>query len=219
MIGAVEFYLSDSNLPFDKFLFGVWSQSFHTPSPIVTNTPVPADYVLPASAVSNRSSHSPFHLGWLPLERLTSFKRMQPFLAAPPAGLGSLDAIAEVLNANATLVEARRFGTEGEDGAGWFVRRTTELCRPEDAMGRSIYIKGFAPSEVEASTEEEKRAELDIQKRLEAWVRATAVGQMKSLRMRRELGKPLPGKTIGAAGRGKFKVSFVVPPPLAISRH
>jgi lupus La protein len=206
----VEFYLSDSNLPFDKFLFGIWSHTFHTPSPIVLATPVPADYPTSALSSSKQSSHDAFHLGWLPLERLTSFKRMAPYLEDAPTGLGSIDAIAAVLVADAKLVEVRQFGTEGE-GAGWYVRRTTELCRPEDALGRSLYIKGFPVSTVEAVTDEErsneKLGEDELQKKLEAWVRALDVGAVQSLRLRRETAaNGADGKIPKGKGRGKFKV-------------
>lgn len=210
---AVEFYLSDSNLPFDKFLFTLWSNSFHTPSPVVLAAPIPADLPTSALSASAQSKMNPFHLGWLPLSRLTSFKRMQPFLEPAPAGFGSADAIASVVAASSTLVEVRQFGDDGTADAGWFVRRKTELSRPEDVLDRSVYVKGFPVREGEAETEEAKKeaklAEDELQKKLEAWGRELGVGKFKSLRMRREdLPVPAGAKGIPKKGRGKFKVSL-----------
>lgn len=209
-LSLVEFYLSDSNLPFDKFLFTLWSNSFNAPSPVVLSTPVPADYPTAPSAL-------PFHHGWLPLEKLTSFKRMHPYLEAPPTGLGSLEAIVEAVKATSTLVEVHQMGKEGEEGFGWYVRRTTMLTRPEDAMMRSVYVKGFPATvtpEEELSPEEKekvKATELDLQKKMEAWARSLSVGAIKSLRMRRETKPPPPDAKAGysMAGRGPFKVSHL----------
>lgn len=211
---TVEFYLSDSNLPFDKFLFGVWSATFHTPAPAVLATPVPSDYPTSALAASTPSPHAAFHLGWLPLDRLTSFKRMQDYLLPAPKGLGSMDAIAAAVTAGSRQVECRTFGEA--PATTWYVRRTTELCKTEDAMGRSIYIKGFpAGVDTEGLSDEaklaSKLAEDQLQIELENWVRALGVGQMQSLRMRREGTAFVAGKPTRGKGRGKFKVKHLRP--------
>ena len=209
---AVEFYLSDSNLPFDKFLFSNWANSFHTPAEVVTKTPIPEGQ---EAATAPEGSIHPFHLGWFPLARLTSFKRMQPHLAAPPAGLGSIDAVAAALSSSA-LVEAHKFGAEGEEGAGWYVRRKSDLKRPEDAMDRSVYAKGFPTFEVAENPTPEQRAEVkakedQLQIELEAFFRGLAVGAVKAVRMRRDTKGPVVnGKPTLVKGRGKFKGSVFV---------
>lgn len=209
---AVEFYLSDSNLPFDKFLFTLWASSFHTPAEAVLATPVPEDFVPSALAASQPSKHSPFHLGWIPLSTLTSFKRMRVYLEPVPVGLGGIDEIAAALIAGSELVEVRKFGAE------WCLRRTSELSRPEDAFLRSAYVKGF-PIPTGGETPEEqvvvKEAELELQKKLEAWTKALGVGAIKSLRMRREDKAPVEGETrkFAMKGRGKFKVSLALQVP------
>lgn len=200
---TVEFYLSNSNLPFDKFLFNLWAASYHDPAAIIANTPAPE-----GSQKHPQSSHNAFHLGWLPLEKLASFKRMQPYLEAPPAGLGSVDAIAEVVK-QSNLVEVHKFGQEGETGAGWYVRRKTNLSKPEDAMQRSVYVKGFPATEKNGETDEERKEikakEDELQKRLESWARDLNVGKVLSVRMRREDKPGVDGKP-PIKGKGKFKV-------------
>lgn len=200
----VEFYLSNSNLPFDKFLFNLWAASYHDPAAIIANTPAPE-----GSQKHPQSPHNAFHLGWLPLEKLASFKRMQPYLEAPPAGLGSVDAIADVVK-QSNLVEVHKFGQEGETGAGWYVRRKTNLSKPEDAMQRSVYVKGFPATEKNGETDEERKEikakEDELQKRLESWARDLNVGKVLSVRMRREDRPGVDGKP-PIKGKGKFKVS------------
>lgn len=140
---------------------------------------------------------------------------MQPHLAAPPAGLGSVDAVAAALD-KSSLVEAKKFGAEGEEGAGWYVRRTSELKRPEDAMDRSVYAKGFPTFELaEAPTAEQrtevKQKEDQLQIELEAWARGLNVGDVKAVRMRRDTKGPvINGKPTLVKGRGKFKGSVFV---------
>lgn len=158
----------------------------------------------------------PSQLGWLPLTKLTSFKRMQTFLQPEPAGLGSVDAIANALQASSEVVECRKFGADGEDGAGWFVRRKAELKRAEDSMVRSLYVKGFPIAALsETPTDEEKAAvkasEDKLQLELEAWLRGLQVGTVKSVRMRRDTKGPVVnGKPTVVKGRGKFKGSIFV---------
>ncbi|GAA6062624.1 hypothetical protein JCM10212_000286 [Sporobolomyces blumeae] len=206
----VEFYLSNSNLPFDKFLFNLWARSFHDPAAVIASTPAPE-----GSAVHPQSKNklNSFHLGWLPLDKLASFKRMQPYVAAPPEGLGSVDAIADVVNEKSQLVEARKFGNESDAGYGWYVRRKAEMSKPEDAMQRSVYAKGFPATEKEGETEDEKKAiregELELQKKLEEWARGLDVGKVLSLRMRRE-DKPGQDGKAPLKGRGKFKGSVFI---------
>ncbi|GAA5975878.1 hypothetical protein JCM10908_005312 [Rhodotorula pacifica] len=205
VLTQVEFYLSNSNLPFDKFLFNLWAASYHDPAAIIANTPAPE-----GSEKHPQSSHNAFHLGWLPLEKLASFKRMQPYLEAPPAGLGSVDAIADVVKSS-SLVEVHKFGNEGETGAGWYVRRKSPLSKPEDAMQRSVYVKGFPATEKDGETDEERKEikskEDDLQKRLEAWARDLNVGKVLSVRMRREDRPGVDGKA-PLKGKGKFKGSI-----------
>ena len=134
---------------------------------------------------------------------------MREFLEPPPVGLGSMDAVAATLGANSELVACRQFGEE------WFIRRTQELARPEDAFIRSAYVKGFpipVGGESDAEKASAKDEEFALQKKLEAWVRALGVGQVKSLRMRREDKQPLPGseRKMALKGRGKFKVRFLL---------
>ncbi|BGP54483.1 hypothetical protein JCM8202_001563 [Rhodotorula sphaerocarpa] len=207
VLTQVEFYLSNSNLPFDKFLFNLWSAAHHDPAAIIANTPAPE-----GSEKHPQSTHNAFHLGWLPLEKLASFKRMQPYLEAPPAGFGSVDAIAEVIKPS-SLIEVHKFGTDGETGAGWYVRRKSALSKPEDAMQRSVYVKGFPATEKDGETDEERKEvkakEDELQKRLEAWARELGVGKVLSLRMRREDKPGIEGKP-PLKGKGKFKGSVFI---------
>lgn len=208
-LGPVEFYLCDSNLPFDKFLFSVWTRSFHAPAKVVLDTPVPADRPASTLHAATASGIAPFHLGWIPFATLVSFKRMTPYLDAAPLGFGSVDAMVTVLQAKSSLVELCAFGTPGAAEAGWYVRRTTDLARPEDPMERSVYIKGFPVSEGVAATDEEKAAEMafenELQIKLEQWIRTFPVG-VKSLRMRRPTGNTAAGKAVKGQGRSKYKV-------------
>jgi hypothetical protein len=212
----VEFYLSNSNLPFDKFLFGQWANSFHDPAAIIAKTPAPAD-----SPKHPQSSHNAFHLGWLPLEKLASFKRMQPYLSAPPEGLGSIDAIADVVKTT-SLVEVHKFGNEGETGAGWYVRRKTPLQKPEDAMQRSVYVKGFPKTEKDGENDEERKAikaqEDELQKKLEQWARDLNLGKVLSVRMRREDKPGVEGKA-PLKGKGKFKVCAIASLPSSLAHN
>jgi len=207
---TVEFYLSNSNLPFDKFLFGLWATAHHDPAAVIAKTPAPE-----GSPKDSHSAHNSFHLGWLPLDKLASFKRMQPYLEAPPAGLGSVDAIADVVQ-QSSLVEVHKFGAEGETGAGWYVRRKSPLTKPADAMERSVYAKGFPATDKDGETDEEREKvradELELQKKLEAWARDLDVGKILSLRMRRE-DKVTEGKA-PLKGKGKFKVRLFSSPSL-----
>lgn len=210
---TVEFYLSNSNLPFDKFLFGLWATAHHDPAAVIAKTPAPAD-----SPKDSHTAHNSFHLGWLPLDKLASFKRMQPYLEAPPTGLGSVDAIAEVVKGS-SLVEVHKFGADGETGAGWYVRRKSPLTKPADAMERSVYAKGFPATEKDGETDEEREkiraGELDLQKKLEQWARDLDVGKVLSLRMRRE-DKITEGKN-PLKGKGKFKVRRPSPSAVPLS--
>lgn len=135
---------------------------------------------------------------------------MAPYLEAPPTGLGGIDEVAKALEAS-TEVEARKFGEEGQEGAGWYVRKSAELARPVDVLDRSIYVKGFPVEEPKDDSEEAKRAvrekELDLQKRLENWARSLNAGKVLSLRMRREDKAPVGDRKSTVKGGGKFKVS------------
>lgn len=190
-------------MPFDKFLFTLWARSFHEPAAVIAATPPPAD-----SPKHPQSSHNSFHLGWLPLEKLASFKRMQPYLASPPEGLASVDGIAEVVKPS-TLVDVQKFGEDGAEGAGWYVRRKSDLSRPEDALQRSVYVKGFPATEKDGETPEERDAikakELELQQKLEQWANALELGKIASLRMRREDRAGVNGKP-ALKGKGRFKV-------------
>lgn len=134
---------------------------------------------------------------------------MSGYLEPAPTGLGGIDEVAKALEAS-TEVEAKKFGEEGQDGAGWYVRKTAELARPVDVLDRSIYAKGFPVEEPKDDSEEAKKAvrdaELDLQKRMENWARSLNVGKVLSLRMRRE-DKPATGdRKTTVKGGGKFKV-------------
>lgn len=193
---------------FDKFLFGLWSDSFHKPAAVITATAVPE------STSSKLVKHADskldrFHQGWIPLAKITSFKRMSGYLEPAPTGLGGIDEVAKALEAS-TEVEAKKFGEEGQEGAGWYVRKTAELARPVDVLDRSIYAKGFPIEEPKDDSEEAKKAvrdaELDLQKRMENWARSLNAGKVLSLRMRRE-DKPATGDRKNTVkGGGKFKV-------------
>ena len=136
---------------------------------------------------------------------------MQPFLQPAPAGFGTIEAMVPVLQAGSKLVEVRPFGAEGAEGAGFYVRRSTNLSRPEDAMERSVYIKGFPMTEGEATNEAEKEVEKAfedaLQIKLEAWIRSFPV-KVKSLRMRRTNPTMVAGKPVKGLGRNKYKVRF-----------
>lgn len=135
---------------------------------------------------------------------------MQPYLEPTPTGYGSIEAIVPVLQRDSKLVEIRSFGATGTEDAGYYVRRSTQLSRPEDAMERSIYIKGFPLSEGDATTEEEKNIEKAfedaLQIKLEAWIRNFPI-HVKSLRMRRPNNAIVAGKPVKGLGRNKYKVS------------
>lgn len=140
---------------------------------------------------------------------------MQPFLDPAPAGFGSIAAIAAVVAASSELVEVALFGEEGKEGEGWFVRRNTELSRPEDVMLRSVYAKGFPARDKDGADDAEKAVikaeEAELQVKLESWAKSLGVGTVKSLRMRREA-LPAPAgaaRPIDRKGRGRFKVSTV----------
>lgn len=144
---------------------------------------------------------------------------MQPYTEPAPKGLGSVDAIAEVVKEKSNEVEVHKFGNGTDAGSGWYVRRTSEMKRPEDAMQRSVYAKGFPATEKDGETDEEKQTIKDneqaLKKKLEDWARGLDVGKVLSLRMRRE-DKPGQDGKIALKGRGKFKVrSFRIRPCLA----
>lgn len=205
---TVEFYLSDSNLPFDKFLFTLWSDSFNKPEQVILSTPAPAENANPAGLIKHsRSKHDRFHLGWIPLEKLSTFKRMREFTEPAPKGFGSVGGIAKALEPS-TLIEAREFGKDGEENAGWYIRRKTELKRPADVLDRSVYVKGFPVSDAAADSDDAKKAlretEHELQQQIEGWARGLGVGKVLSVRMRREE-KIVNGKALKNAG--KFKVS------------
>jgi len=229
----VEFYLSDSNLPFDKFLFGLWASSFHTPETAVLAAAVPKDAPEQPVKPAKDSKFEAYHLGWLPLERLTSFKRMRPYLdSAEQDGLGSVEGVAQAIKDNSTLVEVAKLGDESADAPAdkqpqWFVRRRFVLRQPEDAMQRSAYIKGFpVPKEDlaptadggaegdekkkeagEVDSQAVKEAEDALQVKLEQFVASLNVGDVKAVRMRRE-NLEVRGKTI--RNRGAFKGSIFI---------
>ena len=222
---TVEFYLSDSNLPFDKFLFTLWSQSFNQPDKLILDTPVDQSLTNDATAQLSKDTgslkHDRFHLGWIPLQTLCSFKRMRDFLKPEPQGFGNLDNVAQTLKDNSQVLQVFKFGSsqqpqeskEQQEGAGWYVRRTTELKKQADVLERSVYVKGFPVLEQTAEEEQSdegksklKEFELDLQKKIEAWAKDLGVGKVLSVRMRRE-DKKVNGKIIPRAG--KFKVSFL----------
>lgn len=220
MFPAVEFYLSDSNLPFDKFLFQLWSDSFTWPHKTISDTPVPDDYTHPAGLIEHpESKYDRFHIGWIPLDKLCTFKRMREFTEPAPQGFGSVAGVAEALKPS-TLLETREFGTE-EEGGGWYVRRTTDLKRPADVLDRSIYIKGFPVTEAVDETDAARKAlretEHELQQKIEAWARSLKVGKVLSVRMRRE-DREIKGKVLKNAG--KFKVSAKPQStPIAVDVH
>ncbi|KAL8283451.1 hypothetical protein RQP46_005861 [Phenoliferia psychrophenolica] len=198
VVAQLEFYLSSTNLPFDLFLFRIWAASFHSLAPLVLATPPPKDYVHPLP-IDPKSKHSPFHLGWVRLDTFTSFARLEPLLAGPD-GLGSLDAIAEaVRNSHSEFIEVEKFGTE------WFVRRTKVLERPDELEKRTVAISGFlTPKDGERKTVEEDRS------RIEAWAQTLGVGEVRSVRMKRE-GKPSAAQSGSENGDGgASKVSILI---------
>ncbi|KAM0788493.1 hypothetical protein ACM66B_001625 [Microbotryomycetes sp. NB124-2] len=209
----VEFYLSDSNLPFDKFLFSLWSASFNKPRQVILDTPV--DSSANVDTLNNNTGslkHDRFHLGWIPLDTLCSFKRMRDYLQPPPQGLGSQDAVANAVKEGSNDVQVYKFGKDGQEEAGWYVRKTSELKKAGDVLDRSAYAKGFpVPEGHDDETDEGKKAqreaEAELQKKIEAWVKDLGVGKALSVRMRRE-DKQVNGKTILKAG--KFKGSIFI---------
>lgn len=138
---------------------------------------------------------------------------MQPYLDPSPAGFGSVDVVAKTLvDSKSPLLEVRHFEPKGDAESGWFVRRTTELARP-DSLASSVYVKGFPCKTEDGTTPEEKKAIKDeeevLQKELEQWTRALMSSRFKSLRMRRADKLPEAGSTMQPAkGRGVFKVCF-----------
>ncbi|KAL8287152.1 hypothetical protein RQP46_003604 [Phenoliferia psychrophenolica] len=204
LVTQIEFYLSDSNLPFDKFLFTLWASSFAAPSNKITSVPAPSDFIDPNLASTKKSAISPFYQGWIKLSTLTSFKRMRVFLD----GLGSLDCIASTLVAGrSNQLETRKFVNE------WFVRRTVQLRRPEDVFLRIAYVKGF-PVGGESGEDQAaiKDHEEELQKKIEVWARALDIGKVKTVRMRREDKPPAPDSEnkVFLKDRGKFKGSIFV---------
>ncbi|KAK4058495.1 hypothetical protein OIO90_000657 [Microbotryomycetes sp. JL221] len=211
----VEFYLSDSNLPFDKFLFSLYSASFHKPRQVILDTPIDDSFKLNTlSSTQGVSSikHDRNHLGWIPFETLCSFKRMRDFLQPSPKGLGSIDQLAQTLK-DSKLVQAHQFGKQDQQDQGWYVRKTNELQKAPDVLERSAYAKGFPVVSIEGdeTTEDNKKLikdkEIELQKQIESFVKQLNVGNVLSVRMRRE-DKIVNGKTIPR--QGKFKGSVFI---------
>lgn len=166
VIQQVEFYFSDANLPFDKFMF--LQTSPHLDSVKAPN--------LSAEAKQKAEAYGP---GCSPvlLQTVASFKRMRRFSSKFPTSK-----LAEILQTSPTSPKLIEIMTEELNGQPTlYIRRVLKLeeSNRAGASDHCVYAKGFLSEE-----ELEKGEPKDIQVRLEKW--AKQWGQIGVLRMRRE---------------------------------
>ncbi|KAH9811875.1 La ribonucleoprotein [Melampsora americana] len=178
-ISQVEFYLSDANLPFDKFMF--YQTSPHL-DPIKGPT-------LSPEARAKAEAYGP---GCSPvlLQTIASFKRMRPYSSKFPT-----TKLAQIIESDTTLPKLFEVITEDHNGKPTpFIRRVQKLEEKTraGASDRCVYVKGFLNDEDLAKEEPS-----DIQMKLEKW--ASQWGKVAVLRMRRED----PSRKKGAAKADK----------------
>ncbi|EGG13252.1 La ribonucleoprotein [Melampsora larici-populina 98AG31] len=165
-ISQVEFYLSDANLPFDKFMF------FQT-SPHLDPIKGPT---LSPEARAKAEAYGP---GCSPvlLQTIASFKRMRPYSSKFPTSK-----LAQIMESDTTVPKLFEVITEDHNGKPTpFIRRIQKLEEKTraGASDRCVYVKGFLKDEDLAKEEPS-----DIQMKLEKW--ASQWGKVAVLRMRRE---------------------------------
>ncbi|KAI8455357.1 La ribonucleoprotein [Phakopsora pachyrhizi] len=166
VIKQVEFYLSDANLPYDKFMF------LQT-SPHLDHMKAST---LSPEAKEKAESYGPGRSPIL-LQTVASFKRMRQYSEKFPTSK-----IAQILQTSTTEPKLLEVLTEDLNGKPtFFVRRLLELkeLNRVGASDRCVYVKGFLSDEDLAKGEPE-----NIQVRLEDWGKGW--GDLSVLRMRRD---------------------------------
>ncbi|KAK4700733.1 hypothetical protein P7C70_g5512, partial [Phenoliferia sp. Uapishka_3] len=119
----IESYLSDSALLSNPTLYSLFSSSFTDVNEHILATPPPHGYLHPFQP-EFRTSHSPFHVGWIRLATLVELLATAPSTAETESPIGTTEVhnVALCIRANNTSsIEALMFGND------WFVRRKTEL--------------------------------------------------------------------------------------------
>ncbi|MBW0479754.1 hypothetical protein O181_019469 [Austropuccinia psidii MF-1] len=166
VIEQIEFYFSDANLPFDKFMF--YQTSPHL-DPLKQSS-------LSPEARQKAENYGP---GCSPilLQTVASFKRMRPFSSKFPTSK-----LAQVLKTSKTKPQLVEVFTDELNGKpAYYIRRLLKL-EENDRIGasdRCVYAKGFLTDE-----DLEKGEPNDMQKKLEDWARQW--GRVAVLRMRRD---------------------------------
>jgi lupus La protein len=165
-LSTVEFYFSDANLPFDKFMF--LQTSPHLDSVKAPN--------LSAEAKQKAEEYGP---GCSPvlLQTVASFKRMRAYSSKFPTSK-----LARIIQTSTTTPKLVDVETQELDGKPtYYIRRILKLEETNRAgvSDRSVYVKGFLSDEDLAKGEP-----ADIQVQLEQWARKW--GPIDALRMRRD---------------------------------
>jgi lupus La protein len=190
-MATVEFYFSDANLPFDKFMF--LQTSPHLDSVKAPN--------LSAEAKQKAETYGP---GCSPvlLQTVASFKRMRAYsskfptsklakiIQTSPTSPKLVDVIAEELDGKSTIYVRRLVKLEETSRAG--------------ASDRCVYAKGFL-SEDDLSAKGEPS---NMQVKLERW--AKKWGPVAVLRMRRENDPPKGSSKESQKGPKKWKNSVFI---------
>ncbi|KAH9470338.1 hypothetical protein Pst134EA_007604 [Puccinia striiformis f. sp. tritici] len=191
IIRQIEFYFSDANLPFDKFMF--LQTSPHLDSVKAPN--------LSAEAKKKAEGYGP---GCSPvlLQTVASFKRMRPYSTKFPTSK-----LAKIIETSPTTPRLVDVITEELDGKPTiYVRRVLKLEEGSraGASDRSVYVKGFMSDEDLAQAGEPS----NMQIKLEHWARKW--GAVAVLRMRRENDKPKGNSNENSKGPKKWKNSVFI---------
>lgn len=168
-VKQITFYLSDSNLPYDRHLFTL--------------------------SQAKKAENAPMGTGFIPLSQILEFKRMQAILnkssRSPTicefAIVNALRAAYPTKDENALLEIS---------GDGQEIRRKKALTPPGQTgqLDRSVYAKGF-PDEEEQQQERDGKdrkggggnyAFSELQKSLETWFESLNCGRVNAVRMRRD---------------------------------
>ncbi|KAK9900873.1 hypothetical protein P389DRAFT_208292 [Cystobasidium minutum MCA 4210] len=163
-VKQISFYFSDSNLPYDKFLF------FQAQD-------------------GNKDPEAPMGTGWVSLSTVLSFKRMQEIIARSSRSATICEfAIVNALRAAYPSSDENALIEISSDGND--IRRKQPLREPgkTDQMSRSVYVKGF-PEEEQKSNDRNDRGgyvSSQLQKDLERWFESLGLGKVNAVRMRRD---------------------------------
>lgn len=166
IIRQIEFYFTDANLPYDKFMF--LQSSPHL-------DPVKA----PNMTAEEKKKAEDYGPGCSPVlfQTVASFKRMRPFTSKYPTS--KLVQIIESSTTEPKLVEIMTQELNGKPT--FYIRRILKLeeTNRAGASDRCIYVKGFLSEE-----DLEKEEPAHMQSKLEQW--AKQWGAVAVLRMRRQ---------------------------------